>query len=139
MMYVRDGIKDNEYNRSDCPRSGWQKNWGRYCQGELYRQPRYLPAGCGDGENPVIIAGGPKWILSMNCWQWLRAAAAGAKGTGRNIFQAERPTELTRQIREIRQLFGWVMGLEGDGVDMGIAAGAINARKGNRAKPLGRP
>jgi len=31
------------------------------------------------------------------------AAAAGAKGAaiGRNIFQAERPTELTRQIREI--------------------------------------
>jgi DhnA family fructose-bisphosphate aldolase class Ia len=53
---------------------------------------------------PVIIAGGPKMKSDLDVLETVEGAmGAGAKGVaiGRNVFQHESPTKITRAIARI--------------------------------------
>jgi fructose-bisphosphate aldolase/2-amino-3,7-dideoxy-D-threo-hept-6-ulosonate synthase len=53
---------------------------------------------------PVVIAGGPKTETDMEFLQMIEGAIeAGARGVaiGRNVFQADDPTKMTRAISAI--------------------------------------
>ena len=135
MMYVRDGIKATSIIRSRLP-GGGRRTGGRYCQGELYRRPDTFRQVVETVKIPVIIAGGPKMDTVDELLVWLRGQH-GAKGAaiGRNIFKLSGRRAYEADSRNSRQLFGWVMGLEGDGVDMGIAV-ALSMPKGQSGKSL---
>jgi predicted phospho-2-dehydro-3-deoxyheptonate aldolase len=106
MMYVRDGIKDNEYNPVKIAHAARvaEELGADIVKVNYTGSPDTFRQVVETVKIPVIIAGGPKMDTVDELLAMVKgAAAAGAKGAaiGRNIFQAERPTELTRQIREI--------------------------------------
>lgn len=109
MMYVRDGIKESEYDPIKI------RHAARVAEelGADIIKVNYT----GDPESfakvveavtvPVIIAGGPKMNLRAELLEMIAdAVSAGAKGVaiGRNIFQDSNPTNLAQIIRQILDL-----------------------------------
>ncbi len=106
MMYVRDGIKENEYDPVKIAHAARvaEELGADIVKVNYTGSPDTFRQVVEAVRIPVIIAGGRKMDTVDELLVMVEGAvAAGAKGVaiGRNIFQAEDPTELTRQIRRI--------------------------------------
>ena len=106
MMYVRDGIKENEYNPVKIAHAARvaEELGADIVKVNYTGSPDTFRQAVEAVRIPVIIAGGPKMDTTHELLVMVKGAiAAGARGVaiGRNIFQAANPRELTGQIRGI--------------------------------------
>ena len=106
MMYVRDGIKENEYNPVKIAHAARvaEELGADIVKVNYTGSPDSFRQVVEAVRIPVIIAGGPKMDTADELLAVVEGAVtAGAKGVaiGRNIFPADHPTELTKQIRLI--------------------------------------
>lgn len=106
MMYVRDGSKESEY---DPLRIAHAARVAEELGADIVKvnytgDPESFSGVVAGVRIPVIIAGGPKLHTADDILCSIKGAVkAGARGVaiGRNLFQAEHPVCLTRQIRHI--------------------------------------
>ena len=106
MMYVRDGLKESEYDPVKIRHAARvAEELGADIMKVNYTGDLESFATVIDGVTiPVIIAGGPKMNSSQELLEMVAdAITAGAKGVaiGRNIFQDSRPVLLTKTIRQV--------------------------------------
>lgn len=106
MMYVRDGLKESEFNPV---KIGHAARVAEELGADLIKvnytgDPDSFAAVVAGVTAPVLVAGGPKMSSTAELFEMiLDAVSAGAQGVaiGRNIFEDSHPARLTKTLRRI--------------------------------------